>query len=776
MVKLFKLSILLFLISTLYIGIFAQSEKEFNRTLTPLSFTNEALFSSNRFTQLDTVDALKQSQYESLYRVSYTEDELELLGFDYTIENNLYKVYFEPLSFSVIVYDKINDFMVSSRAELQGVNGLRENNTATRNLLNSGLWVSYVRKANVLRSTEVTQSLYTMATASYVTDGSVKEGQDKLSVFELENNAYDTSKVSVRVLSMPQTLEVDVNLKAIGASLKVILSISNEGLHVTVPAENITETSDIFALTKVSVFPYFGSTKEDLSPGYMVIPDGSGALIRFRGMIEDRIRASFYGSDLGLGNTSTTFLSIPIIGIIHDIDKEGLYIRVDSGAELTNLEAAFWSSGSKYNRASFSFQLRPIYRAIINQAGDGRDQIPPNITNKDYAISFVMLANDASYSGIAAHYQNHLLNQNTFAERDNTSLPLLVSILLGDQAPSFLGTSYLSMTSPREAIDIVKEIKNSGVVDLVVELLGWSRDGHMDRAPYRDSNIRGLDDLTSFLEEEGIPYVLKQEYVYATELTRNLFYNRDVAFNYSRLKMTQRVFSLGNAGIEGYYLFPERSLNIASNQQLEHISMPYLGNTLFSYYEDGFYDRIDALTMYKEILSFSDTVMLSQPSLPYLSYVDYYQGMPMMHSNLYFYTDQVPLLPMIFFGVLPYFAPPLNFNALGITNMLQMIDYGMLPHYILTQEKTEVMRETRSNVYFTTAFETFKDDLTVQYNLIYDALSLVSDAKMISREMLLLGVSKVTYSNGVSVIINYTQSSVEVDSLVILPQSVEVIR
>jgi len=775
-VKFMKFSIVMLLLSTLYISIFANTEIKENRTLTPLSFTDQALFTSNRFTQLDIVDTLKQSNYESLYRVSYTENELEQLGFDYTLENSMYKVYFEPLSFSVIVYDKTNNFMVSSRAELQGVNGIRENNTATRNLINSGLWVSYVRKANVLRSTEVTQSLYTMAGASYVTDGSVKDGQDKMSVFELQNNSYDESKVSVRVVSLPQTLEVDVNLKAIGATLKVILSISNEGLHVLLPSESIKETSEIFALTKVSIFPYFGSTKEDLSPGYMVIPDGSGALIRFKGMIEDRIRGTFFGNDLGLGNASNALLSIPIIGIIHDVDKEGIYIRIDEGAALTSVEASFWSSGSKYNRASFSFQLRPIYRAIINQAGDGRDQIPLNMTNKDYEISFVMLSSNASYSGIASHYQNHLLNENELTPSTTEKLPLLVSILLGDQAPSFLGTSYLTMTSPSEAIDIVKDLQNSGIDHFVVELLGWSRDGHMDRAPYRNSKIRGLDDLTSFLEEEGITYVLKQEYVYATELTRNLFYNRDVAFNYSRLKMTERIFSLGNRRIEGYYLFPERALDIALDQQLEHISMPYLGNTLFSYFDNGFYDRIDALNTYEDILKLSDTVMLSKPSLPYLKYVDYYQDMPIMHSNLYFYTDQVPLLPMIFFGVLPYFAPPLNFNALGITKILQMIDYGMFPNYILTHEKTEVMRDTRSNVYFTTAFETFKGDITTNYNLLNDTLSQVLGATMIKREMLLAGVSKVTYSNGVSMIVNYTNASVEIDSMIIKAQSVEVLR
>ncbi len=104
------------------------------------------------------------------------------------------------MSFSVLLYDKVNDYMMSSRAEFQGISGERENNTSTRNLLNSGLWLSYVRKANVSRATETTVSLYELADVDYINNGSVNETQTQLSTFQIVDGSYDEDEVNVSVL------------------------------------------------------------------------------------------------------------------------------------------------------------------------------------------------------------------------------------------------------------------------------------------------------------------------------------------------------------------------------------------------------------------------------------------------------------------------------------------------------------------------------------------------------------------------------------------------
>ena len=299
------------------------------------------MLSSNRFTQEDDYDQDQIDAFNNLYQVNYNEEERALLGYLYSIENARYILYFEPMSFSVLLYDKVNDYMMSSRAEFQGISGERENNTATRNRLNSGLWLSYVRKANVSQATETTVSLYDLADVDYVNNGSVTETQSQLSTFEIVDGSYDERDIEVSVLEVNQVLIATVDAKAIDATLEVHLSLNERGLEVYIPADKLIESGDIYGLTSISVFPYFGAVRENLAPGYMLIPDQVGGLIRFEKPIEATIRALFYGGDQGLNDNTRAYLSLPVVGMIHDVNQQGFYVSIDEGAELSELEAVF---------------------------------------------------------------------------------------------------------------------------------------------------------------------------------------------------------------------------------------------------------------------------------------------------------------------------------------------------------------------------------------------------------------------------------------------------
>ena len=209
-----------------------------------------------------------------------------------------------------------------------------------------------------------------------------------------------------------------VDAKAIDATLEVHLSLNERGLEVYIPADKLIESGDIYGLTSISVFPYFGAVRENLAPGYMLIPDQVGGLIRFEKPIEATIRALFYGGDQGLNDNTRAYLSLPVVGMIHDVNQQGFYVSIDEGAELSELEAVFWSSRTRYYRTQLNFQLRPIYKAIINAAGDGRDQIPDALTNKDYRATYTLLGDDANYVGIANHYQAYLLNEGELVKQE----------------------------------------------------------------------------------------------------------------------------------------------------------------------------------------------------------------------------------------------------------------------------------------------------------------------------------------------------------------------
>lgn len=733
------------------------------------------MLSSNRFTQKDDYDQAQIDAFNDLYQVNYNEEERALLGYHYSIENQRYILYFEPMSFSVLLYDKVNDYMMSSRAEFQGISGERENNTATRNRLNSGLWLSYVRKANVSQATETTVSLYDLADVDYVNNGSVTETQTQLSTFEIVDGSYDERDIEVSVLEVNQVLIATVDAKAIDASLEVHLSLNERGLEVYIPADKISESGNIYGLTSISVFPYFGAVRENLAPGYMLIPDQVGGLIRFEKPIEATIRALFYGSDQGINDNTRPYLSLPVVGIIHNVNQQGFYVSIDEGAELSELEAVFWSSRTRYFRTQLNFQLRPIYKAIINAAGDGRDQIPESLTNKDYRVTYTLLGDDANYVGIANHYQDYLLNEGELVKQEVSQMPYLLQFLMGDQTPSFLGTTYLEMTSAQEAEEIINVLLNRGMSPSLISLLGWSRDGAIDQTPYRLRDIHQLDDLESFLTSLNIDVLRHQDYVMSSELSERIGFNRDVALNYSRLKMTNVQRSLNAQSVNQYFVYPDRSLALSNQDDLKSAYLTSIGRMLYSYYDQGFYDRIDTRVIYDQLLSSYDMLMLNQPSLYALKYASYYTHMPIIHSQYYFYTDTVPFVPIVLSGILPVFGSELNFNAIGDVLKLQMLDFGIYPNFIVTKEPTQTMRFTRSNIFFTTHIDVFEDEIVSTYNQFKRIYDEIGFQKVIQRDVLDLGIVLITYENQKQVLINYTNDSYSMGSYRIEALSAEVI-
>ncbi len=749
-----------------------------------LSYINETKLTNNGHTQMDDFSQEVVDLFATQFKLSYDKEMLAKLGYNDIVENNKYELYFEKDSFSIILRDKLSGYMYSSRAEFQGISGAREDNTTNRHLMNSGIWVNYVNKNKVSTATIETASLYTLADVTYLTDGSRNDTQDAQSMFSLEPSSYNKTKVEVDVEVKGQSLFVSLDLKAIQVSFDVQLTLSDDGLEVYIPASSLVEYGNKYGLTSISIFPYFGSTREAYFPSYMVIPDGTGALIRLDKMINENVNAHFFGSDSGLSGSTIQDLTMPIAGLIHHVGEAGFYMHIADGAENAQLNADFWSAKSKYNKIYMTHMVRPIFRSIINKAGEGFDKVPEKLTENDFKMSYHFLTTDSSYVGIAVHYRNTLLSQDILvAKPTQEHIPMLVRLLMGEREPSFIGSHYLEMTSAQDGIDMLQQLDESEIHNQTVELLGWSKDGHRNMMPFRNTPLTSLEELVTHLEKNDSTYFLQQDYVVSSELSHRINFNRDVSRNLSRIKMTDTLSSLNNQNIQSYQLYPEQSLQLAKQDvsffvgnEGRGISMPDIGNQLFSYYNRDIYDRKKSMSYYLDILNEHENIMLSKPNSYTWKYADVYQDMPISHSQFYYYTDLVPLLPIVLKGSIPYFAPDMNFNATSEDRLLMMVDFSMYPSYILTKQPTEKMRFTLSNVYFTTAFDTFKDDMADVYRFLDGALSQVSGAYITNREIVATGVSKVTYSNGVTIYVNYTQQPYSLENLVIPARDYEVIR
>jgi hypothetical protein len=753
------------------------------------AFIENQLLKSSRYTQMEETDEAILAEFENTYRLRYLPSELETLGFTKMLENNQLNLYFEKDSFSLILEDKASGYMFSSRPEFQGYSQTREDNTANRNMMNSGLWIESIRTNNISNSAIRVESLYTIAEASYATSGSQDINDIDITLpYVLTPNSYKRALVNVSTAPKNANAFIStVQLTTYGFAFEVEIALEASGFSVYFNPDSVEETNEQYAMLGLQFFPYFGSAREDVNPGYFVIPDGVGALVRTNQRYDKTYQSDYYGSDLGYLRTSVADLSLPIYAIMHQVDGFGFYHETVSGAEHATLLANFWGRNTRYNRMTNRYNLRRIYRNIINRAGDGRDVMPEEMISEPYHGKYqVLIGNQANYVGVARAYQESLTTRDALRLLEPTKTPLQLAFMIHEQEPTFFGTSRITMTSMEAVKSMKDELVSEGIQDQVVVLKGWSGDGLSYRQPYalNHPNKNGLDQLISSTKDQGNSIYLEQDYLVSSELSSRVSFNRDVARNYSKLNMSYPLNRLDNQPIDEYYLYPEvaqamfdRDLGAINALGVSGLALPHLGKTLFSYYDDARFSRSETLEIVTDMADELPGSAMHRPSAYMFPYLNHYLDMPITNSQLDLFTDLVPLVPMVLKGYIPTFTAYLNFNALGKERLLQMIDFGVNPSYLLTQQPSSTLRFTYSNRYFTTAYDDFKSDITSVYPYIAGALDHVSGARVTHRTMLATGVSFVSYDNGISLLINYRsspytheQSTVEgLDYEVILP-------
>lgn len=779
MAKLFKygLMIVLFLSLSFMIAHARQQDPSFDmagNTIDNYPYINQLLLESSRYTQAENASPEVISDFNTKYTLSYTEEELDTLGFEEVmrIPGEL-TVYFETDSFSMIVKNEVTGYFWSSRPEFQGISGTREDVTNARNLMNSGLWVEYVTTSNIKPAGITTDSLYSLAEVEYQNNGSItEENPDHLRPYLVTPGTYSYRKVTATIKDKTATsFTVDVDIKTLDIRFDVMISLVGGSIEVYIPTESIVEAGDIYRLLGIQVFPYFGAAREAKMPGYIVIPDGVGALVRTNKYYNMYFQARFFGSDFGYQTQTLPQLTIPMTGIVHLPGEHAYYVNIIEGAENAQLIASLWGSSSRYHRSSIRYSVRQLYKNIINRAGDGFDSILDEVTDTDYRARYTILSGeDASYVGMAKDYRDYLIGEGVLTDREqaSTDIPIQLSYIMSDQEPSFIGTTRVNMTSADDVKKAYDTFKEAGLTNQVVTLMGWSRDGFINREPYRTRvyDKRDLEQMINHVTDDGNLVYLDNDYVNSSADAHRISYTRDVARALNKLKMVIRNRNLNGQVTEIYLLYPERSLSFARQDKsfyqdlgVSGVSMSTLGSIIFSYYNDGFYDRSDSIETYQELATLFDSLMLSQPNSYLLGETDGYLDLPVTNAQYDYYTDLVPLLPIVLKGSISYYTPFMNFNALGDDRLLTMVDFGVNPSYVLTEEDTYKMRYTPAADFYTTTRSNYQEEIVSNYHYVNDALKYVIGASIENREVLETGLVKVTYSNGVIILVNYNYTS-----------------
>ncbi|MGI6771042.1 MAG: DUF5696 domain-containing protein [Acholeplasmataceae bacterium] len=761
-------------------GITITKNNEYGEVIENFGYIETKLLESSRYTQTEAVDPAKLAFYHA--NMKFVPDNEYLTKYNFVsypeLEDDKIKVYLEKDSFSIIVYDKVSNHYYSSRPTHQGFNGKLEGNLANRQRINSGIWIDYVLTNNPKQSNIFSDGLYNFADVRFAPGIQSPEAP-----FELVAGSYKKNNVEVKINKINGMLLAEVNIKKLKFKFNVEIKLTNGELTFEIPQASIEEEIGEYTVTAVTLFPYLGSTRENYFPAYTLIPDGVGALVRHDEPRTQVFNGRFYGDDAGYTMTFYNNLSVPLFGIIHEVNKSGLYAHITKGAQQSILTADFYTDNLNYNRASTKFYFRELHRRIIDRAGAGSDYIDPARTGSDYAINYKFLHNNANYVGIANDYRKYLLDHDLVEKvTPKDDITLHITYLMSDLEPSLFSKRRVTMTTALEVSQIYEELKEKGIHNQQTTLLGYSKEG-VSSGLVNMNFFGNYGDYKQFFEEvhkDGNQVYLSQNYVDPSGKSKRINEIRDVAKNVSKLLMKKEINTGSGTRID-YNLKPYQSFLKARNDQkfLDKYNLGLqsesMGSKLFSIYDKQILDRTESMNHYVELAKLNDNLLLSRPNSYLWGHVDAYLNMPIANSQYQYYTDLVPLVPIILQGIMPKYTPYLNFNAMGRERLLQMVDFNIYPSYILTCEPTFKMRNTDSAKYYSTYYTDYKDEIINNYNFINNALKHTMGASIISREVLEIGVVKNTYSNGVVIIVNYTTKAKTIGTHNVLPHNYEVI-
>lgn len=106
--------------------------------------------------------------------------------------------------------------------------------------------------------------------------------------------------------------------------LSVSVKLDGEDVVVSVPDKSIKEDADGIYISTISLFPLMGYTYLDDEPGYMLIPDGNGALINLdnkEGRYTTGFSQNIYGNDAGFDDSEVKTYLWDKIDMVEDANE-----------------------------------------------------------------------------------------------------------------------------------------------------------------------------------------------------------------------------------------------------------------------------------------------------------------------------------------------------------------------------------------------------------------------------------------------------------------------
>ena len=587
-------------------------------------------------------------------------------------------------------------------------------------------------------------------------------------------------------------------------SVTVHFSLKNGCFEAGVPVDE-TRCYGLNTLTSVDVLPAFGAAGVD-EEGYLFIPDGSGALIRFNNGVTamNEYKSSVYGRDPSvtgqLGLTTSPALArtydqtvrLPLYGVSKG--DHGFLAVVTENDSKAVLHARV-SNLTSYNYVYSEFQLLNSGSIIMNkkefeQSITGMSE-RQGLTGGKYTVRYTFLNGEenSGYAGMAKAYRDYLIAEKGLEKRVTPGHYPLYLDLFGyvDKTAQFLGIPYQKAVPLTTLEDISAILDSVGTKGAVVRYRQYVSCNAYGKIPVA-ANIQGclgdnakLSALAKEIALNGGQLFPDADLVNVYKTGNGFRALYDAVLTPVNSPQMQYQINYGNSKLDAavapwyllspmkYDFFYRRYLDSYANFGMSGVSFSALGDVLSADNRSGGIGRQAAQGEVTKVISLAGEtydVMLDGGNAYAAALATHVVEAPAESSRYILCDETVPFWEMVFHGYVYYSLSPVNQSGSPDEAALKCLEYGASPLYSLVGQNKEELIDSRMLFLFSGDREKWADTIRAQYAELSGVLSALSEREITGHEILLESVRRTDYGD-TSVYVNYGKQAVEVEGVAV---------
>lgn len=586
----------------------------------------------------------------------------------------------------------------------------------------------------------------------------------------------------------------------------VELSLANDDLLVRVPTQAMVSENPFYTIQNIKVLPNFGA-KDATDDGYILVPDGAGALFRFNTFnpsVVDYKRPIYdndYFSDYYYMPEYAEELMMPIFGMIYGQEEDtshGFLGIIEKGAETSfihnKLASTQKENPSTYNKVYASFDVTQYsYVKVYGPYSENQNTYlaDTGAMEVDYTIRYKLFPEQVSYYDMAMAYRDYLkeeweVSQYRYPEELKLYLDFIGTVSLTERILGIPYTSPYSMTSYQELSDILTDLDE---MSLAVEYSGVFHGG-MENHLYRGADLvkangtkKELQDLMEKAEASQVDFFLESAMTRIYDQGKGYFPKIHGIYDYSNSPAT--VFGYSSAtgkfnyqffDVEYYSLLSPRFLDSIMDQFLEEAKeyprIAVLDLAHENYPDYRFNKNITifeaAAIVEKNLEKMAGTKELSlhDPLMKNLRFAEYATDISRESSDYMTMATTIPFRQLVMNGLAQVTTQDVNMSSSSSAYyVLQSIELGMYPKFTLTSKSVDVLKDSSYSDYYSTEYAKLKEILSAVYEESARVWDQIGSMEITDHRILGDQVFWTRYASGTEVITNYNLHPVIVEGV-----------